>query len=187
MKFIYLDTETTGLNFKEDSIFQLSGIIKTAEGEESFNFNMRPYKGKGLDATTSQLTGKTDAEVFAYPDQAAVFRAFIKLLEKYVSKFDRSDKFFIIGYNVNFDIEFLREWFIFNGEKYFGSYFWNPGIDVMALAANLLVADRPYMKDFKLATVYEYVCGKTFNTHDAFEDIKATRELHDALFKRLLK
>ena len=52
MKFLYLDTETTGVNPKEDSIFQISCIyVDTGapeSGPEEYDSKLAPYKNKGL-------------------------------------------------------------------------------------------------------------------------------------------
>ena len=51
MKFLYLDTETTGVNPKEDSIFQISCIYIDTEdlsnGPQEYDFKLAPYKNKG--------------------------------------------------------------------------------------------------------------------------------------------
>ena len=46
MKFLYLDTETTGVNPKEDSSFQISGIYIDTEdlssGPQEYDFKLEP-------------------------------------------------------------------------------------------------------------------------------------------------
>lgn len=184
MKFIYIDVETTGLDPKVDSILQIAGIIKDENGEVPFNFRIKPYKNLIVDSKVTELTGITQEEADSYPDQAIAFRKFKSLIAPKLS--DMNNRYFIIGYNVEFDMDFLREWFTFNNDRSYKSLFYFPPIDVMQLAAIVLVGDRPYLRNFKLTTVYEHVLGHPFaNAHNAFADIYATKELFDALFVRL--
>ena len=42
-----------------------------------------------------------------------------------LEKFDKKDKFFLVGYNnASFDNQFFRAFFVQNNDMYFGSYFW---------------------------------------------------------------
>ena len=48
----------------------------------------------------------------------------------------------------------------------------------MQKAAFHLMGRRPFMKNFKLITVYEELMGKPMvDAHDALADIRATREI----------
>ena len=50
MKLIYIDTETTGLTPKVDSLSQVAGYIMTENGEEPFNFKFKPYRNAKMGA-----------------------------------------------------------------------------------------------------------------------------------------
>lgn len=189
MKLLYIDTETTGVNFKEDSLFQISCIYVDTENSldapEEYDFKLAPYKNKELSPMAKEKTGMTDEEINSYPPQDLVFREFKEKICAKVSPFDRKDKIFLLGYNVSFDDIFLREWFSFNGDKYYGSYFWNPCLDAMPLAGLRLMAARPFMPNFQLSTVYKVLTGKDLEgAHDAMADVRATREIFDILFSQ---
>jgi len=105
------------------------------------------------------------------------FKQLISFLDKHVSKFDKTDKFLIAGYNVNFDIQFLREFFNKMGHKYYGSYFFNHYLDVMQMAMIYSFITDKKFDSFKLCDV-----AKGFNLsetafHSASADINITREL----------
>ena len=190
MKFLYLDTETTGVNPKEDSIFQISCIYIDTEalsnGPEEYDFKLAPYKNKGLSPMAKEKTGMTDEEINSYPPQDLVFEEFREKICAKVNSRDRGDKMFLLGYNISFDDSFLREWFSFNGDRYYGSYFWNPCIDAMPLAGLRLMAARPFMPNFQLSTVYKALTGKDLEgAHDAMSDVRATKEIFDILFSSL--
>lgn len=189
MKFLYLDTETTGVNPKEDSIFQISCIYVDTEAPgaepEEYDFKLAPYKNKGLSPMAAEKTGMTDEVINSYPQQDLVFKEFQEKICAKVNRYDRKDKMFLLGYNVSFDDGFLREWFSFNGDRYYGSYFWNPALDAMSLAGLRLMASRPSMPNFQLSTVYKALTGKDLQgAHDAMADVRATREIFDILYSQ---
>ena len=187
MKFLYLDTETTGVNPREDSIFQISCIYVDTEdlsnGPQEYDFKLAPYKNKGLSPMAKEKTGMTDEEINSYPPQDLVFEEFREKICAKVNSRDRRDKMFLLGYNISFDDDFLREWFSFNGDRYYGSYFWNPCLDAMTLAGMRLMATRPFMPNFQLSTVYKALTGKDLEgAHNAMADVRAVKEIFDILF-----
>ena len=186
MTIIYIDVETTGLDPKKNSIFQIAGkIVKDGMGE-SFNYRMRPYRSELIEEGAKEKTGITDQELASYPDQREAFNSFLSILDKYINVHIFHDRAFFIGYNSSFDMDFVRSWFLFNNNTNFSSYFFYPSLDVMYLAAFALVGDRPRMRNFKLATVYKKLTGKELeNAHNAENDINATEELLNIITKRL--
>jgi len=183
MKLMYIDVETTGLDREKDDIIQLAGIISANGQRETFNFNIR--SDVELSEGAYMAHRKTQEEIASYPSSSEIFPQFMELLSKHVKKYDRADKFFFIGYNAGFDMDFVREWFKKNDESYFGSWFHFPPLDVMQMANFHLIGKRHMMKNFRLTTVYEEIMGKTFpDAHDALADITATSELLDEIMRR---
>jgi DNA polymerase-3 subunit epsilon len=181
IKGLYVDVETTGLT-DDHAIIQLSGIV-TINGDikEEFDFRIKPLESDIIDDKALKVNGiKREAfsrEEYLYPDVA--YNKFTSLLGKYVGKFDRQDKFHFIAYNAKFDMDRLRAFFLKMSDKFFGSWFFFPYIDVMSLAATALVRQRHTMPNFKLLTVAETLGIDTtkFNLHDSLDDIKLTREV----------
>ena len=104
------------------------------------------------------------------------------MLGKYVDKFNRKDKFFLVGYNnAAFDNNFLRGFFLQNGDEYFGSWFWSNSVDVMVLASNYLLDRRAEMENFKLSTVAKFlnISVEDDALHDAQYDIELTKLIYD--------
>ncbi len=58
-----------------------------------------------------------------------------------------------MAYNARFDAYHVRAWFDKNGDKFFGSWFFHPPIDVMRLAAVHVMRKRAGMSDFRLPIV----------------------------------
>ena len=191
MILLYIDTETTGLDTATCSIWQLSGYISdTATGvSDSFDYKMRPYRNEIISKEAAAKTGVTQEELDSYPSQSEVFSSFTALLGKYVDLEDWNQRVTPVGYNVSFDLDFLRAWFTFNNSAtLFSRNIYFPGIDVMYLAAYYLLGERSKMRNFQLSTVYEKLTGKSLaNAHNAMADIDATKELLNAIVGKLRK
>lgn len=111
-----------------------------------------------------------------------VYKQFVDMLSKYVDRYNKQDKFFLAGYNnAHFDNQFLRSWFIQNGDKYFGSWFWSNSIDVMVLATPFLAEKRSQMENFKQGTVAKTLGIEVDDTklHDALYDIQICKAIYD--------
>lgn len=191
MILLYIDTETTGLDTATCSIWQLSGYISdTATGaSDSFDYKMHPYRNEIISKEAAAKTGVTQEELDSYPSQSEVFSKFTALLGKYVDLEDWNQRVIPVGYNVSFDLDFLRAWFTFNNSAtLFSKNIYFPGIDVMYLAAYYLLGERSKMRNFQLSTVYEKLTGKSLaNAHNAMADIDATKELLNVIVGKLRK
>jgi DNA polymerase III subunit epsilon len=183
MTILYFDTETTGLDPKKHAIIQLAGIITNGKDRDEFNFNIRPYTDEPPSQFAINTHGISLETMMSYPPHQEAFEKFVALLDKY-RETDRAKKIYLCGYNVTFDIDFLREWFVLNyNQSFFGRFFW-PGLCVMNLASWDMVGKRHTLKNFKLTTVYEYYTGHPFEgAHDALSDIRATQEVLNKIFQ----
>jgi DNA polymerase-3 subunit epsilon len=186
MKELFFDLETTGLDEKRNAIHQLSGIIRV-DGKivEEFDINMRPDPDQEVKEQALKVSNLTVEDVINNElSQKEGYEQFVSMLDKYVDRFNKKDKIFLCGYNnVKFDNEFLRELFNRNGDKYFGSWFWSGGIDLMILALEKLRHKRAEMDNFKLMTVAKEL-GIVLNEsklHNAVYDIELTIEICDRL------
>ena len=188
MKIFFYDLETTGTNYLEHGIHQISGVL-VIDGElkGKFDFHVAPNPNKKIDPKALQVAGVTREQIMAYPPMEEVYRKVVEMLGKYVDKYDRTKKFFLAGYNnASFDDNFFREWFRQNGDEYFGSWFWGNSLDVMVLASQYFAEERHAMKDFKLSTVARQcgieVCEESL--HDALYDIRLTMEVYKKVVSR---
>lgn len=186
VKTLFLDVETTGLDAKRHGIIQIAAIMDIdGVAVDRIDLKIRPASSCACDAKALEVSGATIEEIKGYPSESDQFRAFCGWLEKFISKFDRNDKAFFSGYNSPFDVEFMRQFFERNGDKYFGSWFWSGTIDVMGLALLRLRAERDQMENFKLGTVASWILGPDkvaemtteIGLHNAMTDIELTREI----------
>lgn len=183
MKLFFYDLETTGTNPAKHGIHQISGeIVIDGEVKESFNFHVRPNPRALIDDAALAVGNVTREQILSYPSMSDVYAEVVSMLGKYVDKYDRTDKFFLVGYNSSaFDNQFLRGFFLQNGDNYFGSWFWSSSIDVMVLATQYLLDRRHDMDNFKLSTVAKFlgVDVDDDSLHDAFYDIYLTKAVYE--------
>lgn len=182
MKTFYFDLETTGVNYWQHGIHQISGAIEIdGEVKEYFDFKVAPNPQAKIDNEALVIGGVTKEQIEAYPTMKAVYKDLIVMLSKYVDKYNKQDKFFLTGYNnASFDNQFFRAFFVQNGDQYFGSWFWSSSLDVMVLASEYLKEQRHLMVDFKLKTVARQLGIEIDEAklHDAQYDIELTRSIY---------
>ena len=182
MKLVFFDLETTGVNPGKNGIHQISGTVEIDGVEqEKFDFHVQPNPKAVIEEQALAVGGVTREQIMAYPPMYEVYSQFVAMLGKYVDKFNKKDKFFLVGYNnAAFDNQFLRGFFLQNGDNYFGSWFWANSIDVMVLATAFIGDRRAEMENFKLSTVAKLlgVNVDDASLHDAFYDIYLTQEVY---------
>ena len=182
-KKCFIDTETTGIDRKLHKLFQISGAITDNQDKviERFDFRFKPSCLKHAEAGAMEKTGMT-IEKFNEMEMTSTeaFVAFSALLGRHCNKFDKKDKLQLIAYNSAFDSDFIREFFADNGDNYYGSWFWTPGVCVMQMAAAFLIDVRGALPNFKLETLCQSagLGWDEAKAHDAEYDINQTMKLY---------
>lgn len=188
MKFVFIDTETTGFDPKKNSLVQI-GLIVDIDGKVAHHeiFNIKPWEGCEWSQEAIDKTGITPEIAADFEDSNLAFDRFVGILNKFIDRWNKEDKAFFAGYNARFDEDFIRDWFIRNAKTErdasfgngYGCYFWAPCMDVMQFALFRTLQSRSQFENFQLGTVCQAV-GIDFNAeeaHNALYDIKKTREL----------
>lgn len=181
MKLFFFDVETTGVKHWQNGIHQMSGkIVIDGEEKEAFDFKCRPNPKAKIEDEALKVANVTREQILLYPPMEDIYGELIKILSKYVSKYNKSDKMYLVGFNnASFDNHFLRAFFVQNGDEYFGSWFWPNSIDVYVLATPFLHKERAKMENFKLMTVAKHLGIEVDESklHDALYDIELTQQI----------
>lgn len=192
IKKFFFDLETTGLDHTVNAIHQLSGCIEIDDTVvEEFNFKMRPWDGAIIEPKALETCNVDLETIMAYEPEEEVFKKFMAMVQRYVKKFDKKDKMYMIGFNnAAFDNRWLRRWYEMNmRDDYFNSFFWGNTLDVMVLASEYLLEKRVGMENFKLMNVAR-ACGIEIDEsklHDAQYDIELTRNVYRIVTNRFTK
>lgn len=186
-KVIYIDLETGGPDPRNTCLLQISGAIEINwEIKEKFNTFLIPFPDDPeITAEATEKHGITKEMIAAnegnrFIDPKIVFEEFKKMLGKYVDPFNKTDKFIFVGYNCHaFDEPCLRQFFLKNDDKYFGSWFWYPTVDVMHQYMSDWWSIRDQIPNFRLETIagLKGIPVEQDKLHDGLYDIQLTREL----------
>lgn len=134
------------------------------------------------------MAGVTLEQVQSYQPMEDGYRQLVGILSKYVNKFDKRDKMYLVGYNnAGFDNSFLRALFQQCGDKYFGSWFYPNCMDVYVMVTPFLMGARNDMENFKLMTVAKTMGIEIDENklHDATYDIELTRDIFYKIINKM--
>lgn len=180
MKIWYLDTETVGLNPIKNGIIQISGIIEiNGEVKEEFDFKCRTFPQDLINEEALKVNGYTKEQIDSFEEPVAVYRKLVTILNKYVNRYDKKDKFYLLGQKIDFDNRFMEEWFKKCGDQYFYSYRHYGMVDLISLTTMMEVCGLYKGVNKKLETVAKEfgIDTSSLQLHNALNDIKVTREV----------
>lgn len=138
--YVIFDLETTGLDPRFDSIIEI-GAVKVIDNNicEELSLLVNPFEeieNISIPTFITELTGITSKDI---AEHGIVIN---EAIEKFID-FVKEDT--VIGYNVNFDINFVYD----NYNKISGKHFSNDYIDIMRIARKAL----PNLKHHRLRDV----------------------------------
>lgn len=179
---LWLDTETTGINPNKNFLIQLS-YINTLNNEIKFNNDlfMRPQYIEKFEIEQRALDANkiTKEQIQSFELEDKQIKIFLNDLTT------NGNKYYLAGYNVKFDIEFLTALFSrqnLNMHNYFNYLY----LDVLQLVINLKLAGKINPENCKLGTVLQYfdLIKDTSILHNAQQDIVCTKLLYDFLINK---
>lgn len=192
MKFIWCDTETTGLDPENSAPFQIAFIFvsntklngQSVKEESERIFYLNPFDIPGIEYSeeTGKVHGYSKAVIESFESSAVVVKKIDEFLKDSV-EFRQHERMFFTGYNGTFDFNHLSKLFERHGLN-FEQYFQKQKLDVfeqVKKAGEKKVL--PYLPNRKLTTIAEHLHVNLSNAHDAMGDIKATREVAKSLAK----
>ena len=189
-KVLWVDVETTGLYSNKNGLIQIAALFETdGKIQDRFISDVRTFDSDLIDPVALKVTGTTKEEIATFPNPQLVFESFVDFLKKYVNQYDRFDKFIIAGYNIDFDIGFLKAFWKKNHNKFYGSFFnWVP-IDVMKeVVSSCIMLDLPIPPRIRLIDMIEHFGLEVpKGLHDAEIDIEMTRKIYKKITELLTK
>ena len=187
MKYVFFDTETTGLpkdyNAPTSALYnwprmiQLSWITAEADGSVINENDHIIYPcGFIIPSEASQLNGIT---MDVAKDKG---KPLMEVLNSFMHDVD--DSLFVVGHNVSFDIHVVGAELIRCGRR--DSLFTKPSICTMQSTVDFCAIPGKYGYKFpKLQELYKKLFGNEFeDAHNALSDIRATLKCYLELKKR---
>ena len=161
--YIIIDTETTGLDPRFDSIIEISAI-KVSNNQIIDTFSSLINPGFIIDEFITEKTGITNNMLQSAPQAKEIIPKFYSFVKNSI----------LIGHNVNFDINF-----IYDALQCFDMKFNNNFIDTLRFARRLL----PDLKHHRLQDIAEYFNINTDGSHRALRDCEITQLCYTNLKK----
>lgn len=159
LRWVVLDTETTGLRPGEDRIIEFSGCLMEA-GKTLDTFTTLINPKCELPPHITRITGITEAEL----KSARSFRAVARRISAFIGENP------VVGHNAKFDVDFLTAEFARAGTTWTCNY-----IDTVDMARDAF----PGMKNYKLNTlIKEFGLLDHAQEHRAESDVEATAKLY---------
>lgn len=189
-KYLWLDTETTGLDPEKNGLIEIAGLVEiNGKVEEDFVINSRMFEGDVIAPAAAALQGLTVDEfarqIDNYHPPKIAFDLLKSWLMSWVDRYEPDDKFTVAGYNPQFDVSFVERFFRKMGDPYCFSYIRRATVDVLSVARFLSWVGVLDVKDHKLETVCS-AYGIMFKAHTALDDIIATRQLALAVREQIV-
>lgn len=164
--FTVIDLETTGFDPSFDNIIEIAALrVRGGEIVDSFSTLVKPYDE--IDEFITELTGITNDMLSTAPAPEEIFPS--------VREFIGED--IIVGHNVNFDINFLYDWF----EIILKESFSNDYIDTLRIARKAL----PNLSHHRLNDISDALGVVPGGAHRAAADCQTTFDCFRALRYRV--
>ena len=161
-KYVVVDIETTGLSPQQNEIIEISAIrYENGRKKDTFSTLIKPENE--IPYFITRLTGISNKMVTGAPGIKEAVTDFMNYVSDDI----------IIGYNVNFDVNFIYDKLLENCSVKLGNDF----VDVLRIARVLLTN----LSSHKQTAVAEYYGLSTSGAHRAMKDC----ELCNAIFVQL--
>jgi DNA polymerase-3 subunit epsilon len=185
-KIFWFDVETTGLDEVKQDIITLAFIVDiNGQVKAKGHLKIQPTDWDAIQDSALEVNKITREQLKTFQLPAVAVKKLNTVFGKFVDKFDKKDKIIPAGYNVDFDLKFLREFYSKQNDKYLYSWLDYHKVDPMQFVLGLRVAGHLRdLENVKLETVAKYL-GIEIQAHDALSDITVTREVYYKLLSRI--
>lgn len=189
MKFMWCDTETTGLDPSNSAPFEIAFIFVSSievngkmikdEVKRDYLLNCLDMQHVEYNEEAAKIHKISKETILNYENSKEICVKIINFLTSCMN-FRQPEKMFFCGYNNEFDWKHLISLFNYHNMDF--SKFFIKNLDVFdqvkrAGSKKIL----PYLPNRKLTTIADYLKIDLSNAHNALADIEATREVAKSL------
>jgi DNA polymerase III subunit epsilon len=188
MRFLWVDTETTGIETEDSSCFEI-GMILVDNGKQICErcFFLNPLSETILyHEDAGKINGYTKEKIESFTpekEEVPIIASFLSEAREFFQKDGtKTEKMVFSGYNCGFDYGHIKALCERNGLK-MEDYFTGVKADVFGQVKKASEAKAiPYLENRKLGTLCKYFSIDLTNAHDALADVRATRILAAKLY-----
>jgi len=181
-KLMYISVLALGKKPCLYDIYEISGIIEIGgQVVEHFSIGIQPFailekpndfnsvdwaKFQGSEDKYFEFTAENYTRLKKLATPIIALHEFQQLIEKYIDKYDKDDKFILAGHLAARNISFLQTWFERCKDPFFGSWF-QPGVlDILSLVAQYEILTSDKVPSYRLARLEKY-----FKTQDLLSSV----------------
>lgn len=182
-RFVFIDTETGGIDPQKHSLLSIGVVVWDKDigiiSQKEFFVKSKQY----IVTRKAQGINKFDIEAHnkIAQDSIIVINELISFLRNY---FPENTAFPVVGHNIQFDINFLKEFFKKNGRS-FNNYFAHRSIDTYSIFKAMTIAGIIDKSLNSSSDAFSYFNIKVQQRHSALYDCIATVELFENLLSLL--
>jgi DNA polymerase III alpha subunit (gram-positive type) len=185
-KRFWVDVETTGLNSKKNFAFQISYIVEE-NGADLLKrkLELRPdnYEEFVFDVNAEKVHGISKDKIVSFQSESRAYGILIEDLSLFAG-----DRMTVVGYNVDFDIKFLKTMFYRNNpqnsnQSVFYKYFDFVPFDILQFAQGCRAAGLIDSNSLTLENICKSLNIDISGAHDSMVDITATKCIFEKLQK----
>jgi DNA polymerase III alpha subunit (gram-positive type) len=179
MKYLFVDVETTGRYPNKHSVREIALLYHSGNTTEYFTSEFK-FQDALIQTEAFTATNFTMEKYIALPDVSTEFPKVVNFLDKYINKFDKTDKAIFCAWNAKFDKDFCFH--LFKSQNIpLHSYVEYMYLDIMPLAWYKLYKEKGYRGSAKLEDVYNFLMtGNEMDKeewHRADFDVRATYKI----------
>ena len=174
MKRIFLDVETGGLDPEADALLE---VCMRKESGEELQFYIDPPVGVLINPEAIEVN-KIDLNKLKQEGKLIDENYACTLIYDFLA----GEKYIFIGYNIDFDLQFIKRLFKRNFLSYPSQIGSRYNIDLFSVCLFLKDTNKINPENLKLQTLRDYFCIK-FNGegHTARSDVYTTQKLYETL------
>jgi DNA polymerase III epsilon subunit-like protein len=181
----WVDTETTGLDTKRHFAFQISYLIEENNvilHSRTLEFRPERYDLYEFSKEAENVHGYSRDKIISLQPETTAFALLINDLKQYAKK-----RLTLAGYNVNFDIRFLKALFDRNNAaagsswNIFYKYFDYMYFDILQFVQAYRIAGIISLQHIDLESICRYFGINTKEAHNSMTDIVNTKAVFDRM------